>query len=343
MFEKNIDAYLLLEPSNRRYFLGIDTSFGCLVLAKTGKVFITDSRYSAYAEEALGDTCEVMTATGENFYKQIAVVVNRFGAVKVGFDENNLTVSKYDAFKKALKGVSLFKCGADLTTKRAVKTQSEIDNIIEAQRIAEKALKKVEGMIKAGITERELCAELVFACLAGGAERMSFEPIVAFGANSAHPHHRPGDKRLEKGEAVLIDFGCVRNGYCSDMTRTFCVGEPNHDIKRIYEIVKTALEYTLKHIKAGMTAHEVDSLAREYIRSNGYENEFGHSLGHGVGLDIHETPRIGVGSQTMLEEGMVVTIEPGIYLNGIGGVRLEDIVIVERDGGRVITEYQKDL
>jgi len=343
MFKKNIDAYILLERSNRRYFLGIDTSFGCLVLAKTGKVFITDSRYSAYAEEALRDTCEVMTATGENFYKQIAVVVNRFGAAKIGIDENSLTVGRYDALKKALKGVSLFKSGSDIMAKRAIKTEIEINNIIEAQKIAEKALKKVEGMIKAGVTEREIRAELVFACLAGGAETMSFEPIVAFGANSARPHHQPGDKKLEKGEAVLIDFGCVRNGYCSDMTRTFCVGDPNPDIKRIYDIVKTALEYTVKHIKAGMTAHEVDSLAREYIRSNGYDNEFGHSLGHGVGLDIHETPRIGAGSKTVLEEGMVVTIEPGIYLNGIGGVRLEDMVVVEKDRGRVITEYEKEL
>jgi len=343
VFEKNIEAYILLEKSNRRYFLGIDTSFGCVVLSKNNKVFITDSRYSAYAEEALGDSCEVVTATSDNFYKQIAVVVNRLGVAKVGVDENNLAFGRYDELKKALRGVSLFKCGSDIALKRAVKTQEEIDNIVKAQGIAEKALKKTVGFIKAGITERELRAELIYACLTGGADNMSFEPIVAFGANSGHPHHRASDKRLEKGDAILIDFGCIINGYCSDLSRTFCLGEPNPDIAHIYEIVKTALGYAVKHIKAGMTGHEVDSLAREYIVSNGYDTQFGHGLGHGVGLDIHEMPRLGMGSKTVLEEGMVVTIEPGIYLAGIGGVRIEDMVVVEKDGCRVITEYEKEL
>jgi len=343
MFEKNIEAYILLERHNRRYFLGIDSSFGCAIITPKNKVLITDFRYAAYAKESLGESCEVITAESGNFYAQIAGVLNRFGVTKAGYDETNITVDKYDALKKALTGVSLHKCGDVLAAKRAIKTQEEIANITEAQRIAERALDKVVSLIKSGITERELKAELVFACLSGGAESMSFEPIVAFGASSAHPHYSGGDKKLEKNDIILLDFGCRYNGYCSDLSRTFCLGEPDPKLATIHKIVLDAQKYALTHIKAGMTGHEADSLAREYIKSNGYDAEFGHSLGHGVGLEVHESPRLGVKSETVLEEGMVVTVEPGIYVEGLGGVRIEDLVVIEKDGCRVITEYDRGL
>ena len=208
MFGKNIEAYILLERHNRRYFLGVDTSFGCAIITKKQKAFVTDFRYSAFAKDKLGDTCEVVTCTGQNFYAQIAAVLNRLGVMKVGFDETCVTVEKYDAIKKALTGVSLFKCGDILAAQRAVKTDEEIVNITEAQRIAERALGKVLPLIKPGITERELRAELVYACLAEGAEGMSFEPIIAFGEASAYPHYMPGDTRLEKNDIILLDFGC---------------------------------------------------------------------------------------------------------------------------------------
>ena len=212
-----------------------------------------------------------------------------------------------------------------------------------AQQIAEGALKRAVSKIKAGITERELMAEINYGMILGGAEKYSFETIVAFGANSAQPHHHPSDKKLDKNELILVDMGAKYNGYCSDMTRTFCIGSPDRQLVDVYGIVLEAQEYAIKNIKAGMTCHDVDSLAREYIAANGYGDNFGHSFGHGVGVDIHEDPRVGTNSETVLKPGMVITAEPGIYVPGLGGVRIEDMLVVKEDGVIDITSYDKKL
>ncbi|MCL2255769.1 MAG: aminopeptidase P family protein, partial [Firmicutes bacterium] len=186
-------------------------------------------------------------------------------------------------------------------------------------------------------------AELIWESLRAGAEGMSFDPIVAYGENSAKPHHKPSDRRLEKNDIILIDFGVKHKGYCSDMTRTFSIGNVANELKVIYDVVLKSQEYALKHIKAGMTGHEADALAREYIKANGYGEKFGHSLGHGIGINVHEMPRVAEKSKCVLKEGMVITCEPGIYLEGLGGVRIEDMLTVTESGIINMTYFDKIL
>ena len=202
---------------------------------------------------------------------------------------------------------------------------------------------KAISRAKVGMTERELMAEINYEMVMGGADGYSFETITAFGANSAQPHHHPGDKKLEKNDLILVDMGAKYKGYCSDMTRTFCLGDPGEELRLIYKIVKDAQEYAIKYARAGMTCHDVDTLAREFITANGYGDKFGHTFGHGVGIDIHEAPRVGTGTQTVLQPNMVITAEPGIYVPGLGGVRIEDMLVVTASGVTDITNYDKKL
>ncbi|MDE7394705.1 MAG: Xaa-Pro peptidase family protein, partial [Clostridiales bacterium] len=324
MFEKKVDAYLILSPANRQYFTGIDTSFGAVVLIKDRKLFFTDFRYAGYARRSLNDF-DVQIVTYAGLYKAVADALQDLDVKTVGYEENYITVGEFKSVKAALGAFTLKPAADEIAVVRAVKTEDEIRKIIASQRIAEKALSKVVPLIKPGVTEREISAELTFEMIRLGADTLAFENIVSFGENSADPHHHPSDKKLDKNELILIDFGARKDGYCSDMTRTFTIGNPPEELKLIHNIVLEAQSYALKHIKAGMTGKEADSLAREYIKANGYDKEFGHSLGHGVGVEIHEEPRLSLSCDTVLELNMVVTVEPGIYIDGLGGVRIEDM------------------
>lgn len=342
MFSKNIDAYVVHSPANRCYFTGIDTSFGVAVIAEKEKLFLTDFRYEGYATRSLPDFTVIIVKYSE-LYATIERELKRLNASTVGYEEAFLTVGEFKKMKEALGDFTLKPASAILADKRAVKTEEEIAKIENSQRIAEKALAKILPLIKPGVTEREISAELMFEMIRLGADTLAFDNIVSFGENSADPHHHPSDKKLDKNELILIDFGARTNGYCSDMTRTFTLGTPPDKLQAVHGIVLEAQAYALKHIKAGMTGTEADSLAREYIRANGYGKEFGHSLGHGVGIEIHEEPGLRENSQTVLVPGMVVTVEPGIYIEGLGGVRIEDMVVVEEDGVRNLTNFNKNL
>lgn len=339
--KSKIDAFVFMGESNRFYFTRFETSFGAVVISPEHNFFITDFRYEDEARQQVRDF-EIVITTFSEFYGKIAAALAKVGAKVVGYEET-MPVGEFGEFKAALKDYKLKPAGAIIDAKRAVKTDDEIEFIITAQRIAEGALKKAIAGVKPGMTERELMAEINYNMIMGGAEKYSFETIVAFGANTAQPHHHPSDKRLDKDELILVDMGAKYNGYCSDMTRTFCLGDPGDELVRVYSIVKEAQEYAIKYIKAGMTCHDADALAREYITANGYGDKFGHSFGHGVGIDIHEAPRLGSGTDIELQENMVVTAEPGIYLPGLGGVRIEDMLIVKPDGVIDITEYEKKL
>ena len=343
MFENNskIDAFVFMGESNRFYFTRFETSFGAVIVSKDAGFFITDFRYETEAREHVKDF-EIIITTYSEFYAKIAETLGKIGAQTVGYEES-MSVGEFGEFKAALDGYKLKPAGEIISAKRAVKTEEEIGFIKTAQGIAESALKKAISRVKPGMTERELMAEINYEMTVGGAEKYSFETIVAFGANSAQPHHHPGDKKYERDELILVDMGAKYNGYCSDMTRTFCIGNPDDRLVKVYEIVKEAQEYAIKYIKAGMTCHDADSLAREYINANGYGDNFGHSFGHGVGIDIHEDPRVGSGSQTVLLPNMVITAEPGIYIPDLGGVRIEDMLVVGEDGVTDITSYDKKL
>ena len=342
MFDNKTDAYLIHSPANREYFTGISTSFGVALITENEKIYFTDFRYESYARRALsGFTLNIVTYA--NLYEKIVEELNRLEVKTVGYEENFITVGEFKHVKSALADFTLKPASEIIAEKRMIKTEAEIAKITEAQHIAERALSKVVTLLKPGVTEREISAELTFEMLMQGADALAFDNIVSFGENSANPHHHPSDKKLDKNELILIDFGARVKGYCSDMTRTFTLGTPHDELKAIHGIVLEAQAYALKHIKAGMTGKEADSLAREYIRANGYVKEFGHSLGHGVGVEIHESPNLSTLSDTVLLPGMVVTVEPGIYIDGLGGVRIEDMVVVREDGITNLTNFNKNL
>ncbi len=343
LFNGKTDAYIVFSPQNRFYFTDFRSSFGCLVLTENKKTFLTDSRYAGAAREK-SDEFELVTVRGmSDAYQAIDKILKSAGVKTVGFEDKYLTVNEYKTLKNELSDFKLVYASAAFEALRMIKSAEEIAKITEAQRIAERALKKIMPLIKVGVTERELAAELAYEAVKEGADCMSFDTIFAFGENSAKPHHIPSAKKLEKNDIILIDYGVKYQGYCSDMTRSFFINDPNPELASIHNIVCEAQNYALKHIKAGMTCHEADSLAREYIRANGYDKEFGHSLGHGVGLDIHEAPFVRENGQDVLQDGMVLTVEPGIYIDGLGGVRIEDMVVVRENGIENLTDFEKTL
>lgn len=337
--DRKTDAYVVIDEANRFYFTHLDTSFGAVIISREKNVFITDFRYESEARAKLADF-EIEITKFSAFYTKIAEVLASVGATTVGYGEK-MYIDEFHAFKTALAGFKLKPVESELAAKRAIKTDEEIGYIRTAQQIAEGALKRAMSRVKPGITERELMADINYEMIIGGAEKYSFETIVAFGANSARPHHHPTDKKLDRNDLILVDMGAKYNGYCSDMSRTFGLGAPDGRLVEIYSIVKEAQEYAIKNIKAGMTCHDADALAREYITSNGYGENFGHSLGHGVGVEIHEFPRLGSNSESVLQPNMVVTIEPGIYVSGLGGVRIEDMLVIGANGATNLTSYDK--
>lgn len=341
LFKNKIDAIIIQAPQNRLYFTEYKTTYGYVVLTKNWRHFYTDSRYYESAKHNMLNFI-IKPVQPKNAMQCIIADLNEAGVKVVGYEDEFITVADFKKFKKDLEGFTLKPVSDVITEIRKVKNNEQISNIIMAQRIVEKSVAKVMDGVKAGITEKELRIQLVAECIKNGADEMSFDTIVAFGPNTALPHHSPTDAKLEKSDIILVDIGVKYNGYCSDMTRTFIQGDVDSELAQIYDTVLQAQEYALKHIKAGMTCHEADSLAREYIKANGYDAEFSHSLGHGIGIDIHESPRVGENSQDILQAGMVISVEPGIYITGKYGVRIEDMVVVREDGIQNLTEYNKN-
>jgi len=342
LFLGKIDTYVVFNPVNRFYLTDMNTSFGCAIITAEKDFFITDFRYQIEAKEKLA-SFELHFVKYAELYDKIAAICTDIGAKNIGFEENRLTHAEYLKLKKTLKGLKFLPCGALFEEIRAIKSEDEISRIREAQAITEKALTETLKLLKPRVTERELSAEITYQMLVSGADGPAFDNIVAFGANAAKPHYNPGDARFEKNDIALFDIGAKYKGYCADMSRTFALSEPSPKLRELYKIVLEAQEYALKNIRAGITLAQADSYAREYITANGYGKEFGHSLGHGVGIEIHECPSLSANAEGMLKENMVVTVEPGIYLEGIGGVRIEDLVVVKKDGVINLTTYKKEL
>lgn len=339
---KKIDAYMFLSEDNRFYFTHFDTSFGCILVNEKEKYFLTDFRYENAARQMCPDF-NIVVVGYSDLYSKVCEILKRMNAKYVGYEDDYITVAEFKNIKSALSDFTLKPASETIARMRAVKTEEELELIAAAENITQKALSKVIPLIKVGITEKEVSAEILFEMIRCGAQSLAFDNIVAFGENSAQPHHKSGNKKLEKNDLILIDIGCKANGYCSDMTRTFTLGEPNSQLISLHSIVAEAQSYALKNIRAGMTCHEADSLAREYLAANGYTKEFGHSLGHGVGINVHEMPRVAKGNSQVLEENMVISVEPGVYIDGLGGVRIEDLVIVKKDGVVNLTPFNKNL
>ncbi len=336
------DCGIINDTVNRRYFTDMKSSDGTLVVFKDKAYLIIDFRYIEKAKKT-AKGCEVILQ--DRLYHQINELIKKHDAKKAAVNTEFCTVEQFSLMKNALN-IQLSSDNAFtklIRNIRMVKTQQEINLMIKAQRIAEKGFEHILDFVSAGKTEREVQLELDYYMLSNGAEELSFDTIALSGKNTSLPHGVPTDKRIEQGEFVLLDFGAVVQGYHSDMTRTFCVGEPTDKMRKVYEIVLSAQLAALKAVKAGISGREIDAVARNIISDAGYGDNFGHSLGHGVGMEIHEMPYASPTKDNILLENSIVTVEPGIYIENEFGVRIEDFVVVKDNGCENMTKAEKKL
>ncbi|HEY4744788.1 MAG TPA: Xaa-Pro peptidase family protein [Desulfuromonadaceae bacterium] len=335
-----LDAILFSSLPNIRYLCGFSGSEGALLLTRDAAWFLCDSRYTAQAGAEVGD------ATIRQFTVKLDTVAELLAELqltRVGFEAAHTTVADFKALADKVAGVDLVALNGDLDQVRSCKDQPEIERLQDVAACASAALQAVLPLVRPGASEREIARELEFEMLRHGADGRAFDFIVASGERGAMPHGRASDKLIRPGELVTIDFGAVRNGYHSDETVTVAVGQPDGRSREIYGIVKAAHDRAIDRVRPGIACRDLDAIARNHIAEQGFGDYFGHGLGHGVGLEIHEKPVISPRSETVVEEGMVFTIEPGIYIPGFGGVRIEDTVVVTRDGCRLLTRVPKEL
>lgn len=334
---------LIISPENRKYFTGFESSDGFLITSENRAVFITDGRYIEAAEKQISN-CEVKLL-GKT-YPQIAEILKEMNCNRLLVESTRMTVSTYNSLKGVLKKIPV---STDTTldtiinTLRSVKTEFEVESIIKAQRIAEDAFNHILNFIKVGVTEKEIALELDFYMLHHGGEGLSFETIAVSGANSSMPHGVPSNKKIENGDFITMDFGTIINGYHSDMTRTVAVGFATDEMKNVYDTVLKAQQNCLDNIKAGISCKDGDEFARSVIRNAGLGQYFTHSTGHGVGVEIHEFPNLSPASDSVLQVGDIVTVEPGIYIPEKFGVRIEDMALITENGCSNLTNAKKDL
>lgn len=336
---KNVDGALIVSPESRRYFTGFNASDGFLFITKSGSVFLTDSRYIEAAKNKI-ICCEVEEQKGK-----LMDYAKRFNCKVLAVEADRLTVTQLKNLRKSLHGIKLTTVATDkiIDSFRAVKNEAEIENICKAQRIAEAAFDHILSFIKVGVTEKEVALELDHYMLSHGADGLSFETIAISGANTSKPHGVPTDKKIEHGDFVTMDYGAVVNGYHSDMTRTVAVGAASDEQKKIYKIVFEAQLAVLRVLKNGVKCSDADKAARDVITEAGYGEYFRHSTGHGVGIEIHEKPFISPKSTATLRSGNVITDEPGIYIPGKFGVRIEDMALITENGCKNLTKAPKEL
>ena len=340
--EKGIDGLLISDGENRRYLSGFVGSAGYLFVTSESAVLATDFRYTEQAAEQ-APNFRVDRISGKLDW--LPGLCAEFGVKKLGFEADDITVSQFERFKQAFgdKGAetSLEPTTGVTLDLRAFKDEHELRLLSRAIQIGDEAFDEVSEEISPGMTEAEVAERIEQAVKSRGAESVSFESIVAAGPNAARPHHRAGDTVIREGQTIVIDMGARYQGYCSDLTRTIVLGDADDKTKRVYDIVLSAQLAAIELVEAGMTGAETDMLARKVIQETGHGDDFGHSLGHGVGLQVHENPGVGPTSKGELKDGMVFTIEPGIYLQGWGGVRIEDIVVLEQGKARVLSKALK--
>ena len=337
--ELEADAFLVTRLPNVRFLTGFTGSNGQLLLTADGGVFLTDGRYTEQARHEVPDLRRAQY-TGE-LGLVFADLRAELDLGRVAFEAAGVTYKTYQGLSAA--GGEMVPTSDEVERLRWVKAPEELAHLEAAQAVADDAFEVVVGKLAEGMTEREVAFELDTAMRRGGAEAVSFETIVAFGESGAEPHHNPGPREVQRGDVVKIDFGSVVDGYHSDMTRTVAFGEPDGKLREIHDIVLRAQQAGIDAVRSGVTGGEADRAARDVIRDAGYGDQYTHSLGHGVGLEVHEGPYLRAGGTDVLPENTVVTVEPGIYVAGLGGVRIEDMVVVARDGCRPIPRTPREL
>ena len=342
--DQELDGVLISAPENRRYLSGFSGSAGYLLITKAKAILVTDSRYTEQAtnQSPYFDVRQVRGGWG-----WLIDELKDSGVKKVGFESQDMTVASYNNLIDAIKGdsalgdVSFVPAPGLAENQRIIKDHEELQMLQLAIDAADKAMDQVTPAITPGMTEKEVAWRLETAMRDFGADTISFDTIVAAGPNGAMAHHQPTDYVIKQNDPIVIDMGAKVGGYCSDLSRSIAVGEPDETFNKIYDTVLGAQLTAINTVKVGMTGEETDNLSREVIAQAGYGDNFGHSLGHGVGLEIHENPGVGPGSPDVLELNTVFTVEPGIYLSGWGGIRIEDIVILREDGAVPLSKAKK--
>ncbi len=346
--DAEVDALLVTRLVNIRYLTGFTGSAATLLVTAAGAAtFVTDGRYRDQSVDQLaGAGVDADVVIGLTQSEQIALLVaaaNAAGVTRLGLEADAVSWARQQSLGAAFGGVHLVPTEGLVDDLRMVKEPGEVERIRAACAIADAALAEVLPSLREGPTERDFALRLEFAMRERGASGVSFDPIVAAGPNGAKPHARPSDRRIGAGELVVIDFGCVVEGYCSDMTRTVSVGDPSPEARRIWDTVLDAQRAGCAAVRPGAECAAVDGASREVIAGAGWADAFVHGTGHGVGLEIHESPRVASTSTGTLAPGHVVTVEPGVYLSGIGGVRIEDTLVVTESGATELTEFPKHL
>ena len=341
LLDGEVDGLLLTSRYSRHYGAEFDIAEGVAIVTKAGCRYFTDSRYIESAQAGLKGF-EVMDVVGVGYFKRLNDAIADFGVTTLGFEEAYLTVAEFQGFEKNLNA-KLVPYNAKIAGFRAVKEEWELENMRQAQKIADKAFAEVLPRVKKGMSELELQAELIYCLYKNGAHGLSFDPIVVSGPNSSMPHGVAGERKIQDGDFITMDFGVLYNGYCSDMTRTVAVGYATEEMKTVYNTVLAAQLAGLAITKAGVPGKDIDAAARQVIVDAGYGPYFGHGYGHSVGLEIHEAPSPAGRNAEPMPLYAVASAEPGIYLPGKFGVRIEDCVIFTEDGYENLATSPKNL
>lgn len=337
----NCNAILIANPINRLYVTGFNSSAGALVITKDDALFLTDSRYFEAAESTIIGATVKYAEDSEAYYKEIKELLDRNNITSLGFEDDKISYIGFNNWKEKLE-IEMVPAGKLIADLRAVKTSEQLDKMIKSQRMAEKTFQDILPLISTDITEKQLAAELIYAMLKNGADDKAFNPIVVSGTKTSMPHGVPGDEKISNG-FLTIDFGVRLNGWVSDMTRTLCVGKPDEEMINIYNTVLKAQLAGISAIRADLKGVDVDAAGRAVIEDAGYGDYFGHGFGHSLGLEVHESLKASPTSEDVLPYGTVLSAEPGIYLPGRFGVRIEDVVYITESGCQNITNTTKEL
>ncbi|MBE6942675.1 MAG: aminopeptidase P family protein [Ruminococcaceae bacterium] len=342
LLDGEVDGLLLTSRYSRLYSAEYDIAEGVAIVTKKGCRYFTDSRYIEAAENGLQGYEVIMVDREHPYVKLINEAIEEFGVTKLGFEEDYLNVAEFRYYEKGLNA-ELVPMNKAIHKFRQIKEEWELNLMRRAQEITDKAFSEVLGRIQVGMTEKELQAELIYCLYKNGADNTSFDPIVVSGPNTSLPHGVAGDRVIQKGDFITMDFGALYCGYCADMTRTVAVGYATEEMEKVYNTVLEAQMAGIAATKAGVTGKEIDGAARKVIADAGYGKYFGHGYGHCLGMEVHEAPGVNPSGETVMEENMIASAEPGIYLPGKFGVRIEDVLIFKENGYEDITHSPKNL
>jgi Xaa-Pro aminopeptidase len=340
MSKSDIDTLFISNKDNIRYYSGFTGTFAFLLISESKAIIITDSRYTLRAEEESPDYEIYKLQSGDNWIENSTNITK---TKVIGYEGDYVSVNLLNQLQKKTEKINKWKDFSEkITFGRIIKSDEEVEILQKTINISDSAFNKISKKIKTGMTEKDVAWKIEKEMRELGAESPSFDTIVASGINGSKPHHSPTDKLIENNEAITIDMGAKYKGYCSDLTRTIFIGDPDEKFKKIYTTVLKAQLISMETAQPDMTGEEIDKIARDIITSEGYGEYFGHSLGHGVGIEIHESPGVGPNSKNNIKPGMVYTIEPGIYIENWGGIRIEDMVIMTEGGNDLLSHALKE-